>query len=153
MKQLFLAAILASLSAPAWSQLTPSEETAFREPLTDWVRQHYPQLVNAKGLEPRTMVAFVVDSKGRVLDHARGLQPRYTKPTPLVAEVKRMLPKWESTTFEDHGGARYLRWAWEMTSNNTLERTVIRRGCFVLAMDRVLGEAQSAALDGRSNSR
>jgi hypothetical protein len=29
-----------------------------------------------------------------------------------------------------------------MTSNNTLERTVINRGRFVLAIDCVLGEAQ-----------
>jgi hypothetical protein len=105
MKQLLLAAVLASAVSTAWSQMTPAQEAAFQERLTGWVREHYPQLVNAKGLDGRTMVAFVVDSNGKVLDHARGLQPAYSKPTPLVAEVKRMLPKWESTTFEDHGGA------------------------------------------------
>lgn len=89
----------------AVAQMTDAEVAVFRDRLTKWVQGYYPELLSAKDLNDRTVVAFVVDSKDKVFDHTRGLQPIYTTPTPLVSEVTRMLPKWKDAKFVDHGAA------------------------------------------------
>ena len=48
---------------------------------------------------------------------------------------------------------RFMSIVAEMTSNNTLERTVNHRGRIVLAMDCVLAEVQWRPVVGRSTSR
>ena len=97
--------VVGLLIGPAHGQMTPEQEASFQDRLTRWVKATYPELIDARGLSDRTVVAFVVDSKDRVLGQTRGLQPPYEKPTPLVDEVRRMLPKWKDAQFTDHGGA------------------------------------------------
>ena len=104
-----LMALLATLFIPFGDvlarQMTPAEEAAIQARLEGWAKKYYPEVVASKKVNDGTFIAVVVDSKDKVLDHAKGTQlATYPAPTPLLDELTRLLPRWKDAKFIGHGG-------------------------------------------------